>query len=106
MCIRDRAKVPQPWYENNVENASRFAKYGEIMPEDEFYALMKLVDAFDLVRLEKSFVQEVKAKLAEHPLFDESDLARLGEGVDLADVEKVVNAGTAEAMRLGDRLVG
>jgi hypothetical protein len=102
----DLAKVPQPWYENNVENASRFAKYGEIMPEDEFYALMKLVDAFDLVRLEKSFVQEVKAKLAEHPLFDESDLARLGEGVDLADVEKVVNAGTAEAMRLGDRLVG
>ena len=76
------------------------------MPEDEFFALMKIVDAFDLVRLEKSFVEEVKAKLGEHPLFNESDLARLGNGVDLAEIEKVVNAGTAAAMRLGDRLVG
>lgn len=102
----DLAKVPQPWYNNNVENASRFAAYGEVMPEDEFFALIKIVDAFDLVKLEKSFVEEVKAKLAEHPLFDEGDLARLGAGVDLVDIEKVVNAKTAEALRLGDRLVG
>jgi betaine reductase len=100
------AKVPQPWFENNVANASRFAPYGEIMSEDEFYVLMKIVDAFDLVKLEKSFVEEIKVKLADHPIFDENDFARLGAGVDLADIEKVVNAHSAEAMRLGDRLVG
>jgi len=45
----DLAKVPQPWYENNVENASRFGAYGEIMPEDEFFALMKIFVSFDFV---------------------------------------------------------
>ena len=58
----DLIDIPQPWYENNIKEASRFAKYGEIMPEDEFYAMMKIVDAFDLVSLEKSFVAEIKAK--------------------------------------------
>ncbi len=102
----DLAKVPQPWYQHNVENASRFTPYGEIMPEDEFYALMKIVDAFDLVRLEKSFVEEIKVKLADHPMFNASDFAKIGTGIDLGEIEKVVNAHTAEAMRVGDRLVG
>ena len=27
----------RPWYNENVEGASRYGKFGEIMPEDEFY---------------------------------------------------------------------
>ncbi len=100
------AGIPQPWYENGLENASRFGKYGEIMPEDEFYALMKICDAFDLVRLEKGFAEEIKAKMKENPVFWESDFDRIGAGVELYSIEKDVNNHVADAMRLGDRLVG
>ncbi|HHY09527.1 MAG TPA: glycine reductase, partial [Firmicutes bacterium] len=99
------AEIPQPWYEVADEDASRFGPYGEIMPEAEFFALMKIVDSFDLVKLEKGFVSEIKEKLAEHPLIDENDLARIGDGVELEAVEKMLTANAA-AMRLGDRLVG
>jgi len=33
--------IPQPWYEHLTE-AKRFGKFGEIMPEDEFYGLMQI----------------------------------------------------------------
>ncbi|MGI6358302.1 MAG: glycine/sarcosine/betaine reductase complex component C subunit beta [Bacillota bacterium] len=100
------AQVPQPWYEHNLADVSRFARYGEIMAEDEFYALMKIVDAFDLVLLEKGFAAEIKAKLADHPMFNEKDLQKIGEGVELTDVEQAVNGHIADAFRLGERLVG
>jgi hypothetical protein len=46
-----------------MEGASRFGKYGEIMPQVEFYGLMKVSDAFDLVLLEKGFTAEVRLNL-------------------------------------------
>jgi len=61
-------EMPRPWVGKNVENANRFGKYGEIMPQDEFYGLMKISDVFDLVLLEESFVETIKEKLAKHPL--------------------------------------
>jgi glycine/sarcosine/betaine reductase complex component C subunit beta len=52
--------------------------FGEIMPQDEFYGLMKISDAFDLVKLEEGFVKTVRAKtkLEAHPLFKD-DVAKL-----------------------------
>ncbi|MCX7951852.1 MAG: glycine reductase, partial [Clostridiales bacterium] len=35
----DLANLPRPWYQKPIENASRYGKFGEIMPEDEFYGL-------------------------------------------------------------------
>ena len=97
--------IPQPWFQNNLENTTRQAKYGDIMPEDEFYALMKIVDAFDLVLLEQGFAEEIKRKIVGFKIFNDSDVAKIGSGVELAEVEKVV-ADHADAFRLGDRLVG
>jgi len=68
--------IPQPWYEHLTE-AKRFGKFGEIMPEDEFYGLMQIADVFDLVWLEESFAQQIKEKLSKHPLLDEKDLSKL-----------------------------
>lgn len=100
------AQVAQPWYENNIENASRFAAYGEIMPEDEFFALMKIVDAFNLVSLEEKFAAEIKTKLEQHPLFTADDLTRVGQGVPAGTIQKGVDAKSANGLWLGDRLVG
>ncbi|HWQ42471.1 MAG TPA: glycine reductase, partial [Desulfosporosinus sp.] len=57
--LKDYAR---PWYEHSVLGANRDGKFGEIMPEDEFLALMKIVDVFDLVILEEQFLSEVKGK--------------------------------------------
>jgi len=78
--------IPQPWYEHLTE-AKRFGKFGEIMPEDEFYGLMQIADVFDLVWLEESFVEQVKEKLSKHPLLDEKDLAKL-KGKPLNEIQK------------------
>ena len=45
---------PQPWVDTTVDGLNeRVGKYGEIMPEDEFYMLMQCVDVFELVMLDK-----------------------------------------------------
>lgn len=99
-------QTPRPWYDRPVAAANRFGKYGEVMPEEEFYGLLKLVDSFDLVMLESGFTGEVKTKLEKHPLMGETLLARLGGGADSDAIAKLVAAHTAEGLYLGDRLVG
>ena len=48
----DLNKVAKPYYENQPASAERQGPFGEIMPEDEFYAWMKVADDFDLLWLE------------------------------------------------------
>lgn len=96
--------IAKPWYENSPQ-AKAEGKYGEIMSEDIFYALIKISDAFDLVMLERSFTAKIKEKLASHPLFaDQAGI--LKEGDDLADIEKRVNEFGAEGLYWEGRLVG
>lgn len=96
--------IEKPWYENSPAAPAQ-GKYGEIMSEDTFYALIKLSDAFDLVMLERSFTASVKEKLAAHPLFaDQADA--LKEGCDLADIEKRIAEFGAEGLHWEGKLVG
>lgn len=106
MKPEDLREHKQPWYDKPLENASRNGKYGEIMPEDEFIGLIKIVDAFDLVKLTKEFTEEVKAKLEKHPLINDDLIAKLKTGDDLADVEKLINEQGAEALYLDNKVVG
>ena len=75
-------EIPQPWYEHLVEGASRYGRFGEIMPEIEFYGWMKIADDFDLVWLTPEFVEQVRAALKDTPFLDEKDLKKLGAGVE------------------------
>lgn len=106
IALDELRNIPRPWYKKPLEQACRTGKYGEILPEDEFYGLMKIVDSFELVILEANFAKEVKAKLAHHPLLADSHLARIGEGKDIAETNKLVDQHTAEGLYLEDRLVG
>ena len=38
--------IEQPWYDKDVQDAKRDGKFGEIMPQDEFIGLIKIVDVF------------------------------------------------------------
>lgn len=79
------AALPQPWFTNTAP-AVRWGAHGEIMPEEEFYGLLKICDTFELIRLEAGFVEEVRTALAAHPLLTPADLQRLGPGISAADL--------------------
>ena len=103
----DLAGYPQPWYEVNGA-ASRWSPHGEIMPEDEFYCLLKIFDVFDLLWLEEGFVNDVAARLAKHPLLSAEDIERLGTGHPNAAIEsRTADTAEALALHLSDgRLIG
>ena len=79
------AAIPQPWF-GSAAPGTRWGAHGEIMPEEEFYGVLKICDAFDLMHLEAGFVEEVRTALALHPLLTPADLKRLGTGFPEADI--------------------
>jgi betaine reductase len=72
--------IPQPWYEHPVEGAVREGTFGDLVPEEEFYGLLKIADDFDLVWLAEDFIPLLREKLALNGFFSEQDMKRLGEG--------------------------
>ena len=96
----------QPWFDKDVEGATRYGKFGEIMPQDEFFGLLKICDAFDLVKLSKDFVASIKPKLTAHPLFSEELVARLKDGDDLEAIEKGVSGHADEGLYFEGKLIG
>jgi glycine/sarcosine/betaine reductase complex component C subunit beta len=82
----DLRSYGQPWFKV-IEGARRWGPHGEIMPEAEFYGIVKICDAFDLVRLDEQFTNAAKEMLAGHPHITAADLSRLGDGFPLAAIE-------------------
>lgn len=97
--------MARPWFKQSVPNAKTTGKLGQILPEAEMYAWMKISDSFDLVSLEEGFHADLKARLEKYPLATEADLKRFGSGTPLSDIEKLV-ADHAEPLHIGDKLVG
>jgi len=96
----------RPWFHVS-EPVERWCPHGEIMPEEEFYGLLKLCDDFDLVWLEESFCKRVRAALEKHPLKISSNPPsakggsggillheRLSEGHSYSEIEGQVVKGT------------
>ncbi|MBF8981961.1 ketoacyl-ACP synthase III family protein [Lutibacter sp. B2] len=94
-----------PWFDKDVPEANRFGKFGEIMPQDEFICLLKIVDSFDLVKLKKEFINNLKVKMQNHPLF-KNDMDQLKEGEEIEEIEKMVKEQHAEALYHEGNLVG
>ena len=104
----DLKSIPRPWFENGKADAGRDGKFGEIMPEDEFLGLMKIVDVFDLVLLEAGFQGMVAEKLAAHPLLkDIKDLDKMSKNpADQATIDQLVADHVAQPMFFEGKLVG
>ena len=103
----DLLKTPKPWYNLNGD-APRRNPHGEIMPEEEFYGLLKIADAFDLVWLDEDFTSEVAATLADHPLVSKGDPERLGQGHPQSLIqEKIADKAAGLPLQLRDgRTIG
>jgi len=67
----------RPWVGTGLPGADRFAPFGELMPEEEFLGLMAAVDEFDLLKLTPEVAERSAKRLAEHPLAQHLDLARI-----------------------------
>lgn len=100
--------VPRPWYEQSVSGLSRDGKYGEIIPEDEFIGLMKIVDVFELVVLEEKFQLGVKEKIVAHSVLGAiKDINKLDKNSGTAEeIQKLVDNHVAQPMYFKGNLVG
>ena len=102
----DLAEVEFPYYDKKKDGAERYGKYGEIMPEEEFILLVQACDQFEVVMLDKKFVAAHKEAFAADPIITEDIVERLHAGMELAEIEKVVNEEHAEGLYIAGKLVG
>ena len=102
----DLKAATQPWVGQDVEGHSRYGRFGEIMPQDEFLGMIKIVDAFDLVKLSEEFTKKIKPALEEHALITEEDVAKLKSGDTKADIDKLINEQGAEPIYSNNEIVG
>ena len=100
------AEVEFPFYDKKKEGAERFGKYGEIMPQEEFLFLVQASDMFEVVRLDKDFVEKYKDAFAKNPIISEDIVSRIHEGVELSEIEHFVNEEHAEGLYHEGKLVG
>lgn len=98
------SEIARPWLSNTIAEANRFGKFGEIMPQDEFYGLMKISDVFDLVILEEGFANEIKEKLSAHPMLKAKAEKITGDTIE--KVQDLVSNVGAEGLYIAGKLVG
>lgn len=106
MTPAELGELEKPWYDKPVAGADRFGKFGEVMPQIEFIAMMKISDAFDLVKLETEFAALAKAEYGKHKYATEDEISKLDGGTTLAEIEELVNVHHAEALYQDAKLVG
>ena len=87
----DLKDVPKPWFDNLAGDAKRTGPFGEVMPQAEFYGLMKMCDQFDLMLLEEDFLEEARTAMSAHPLITKEDLDNLGKPTPISEIEKAIN---------------
>ncbi len=106
MTPEELAKQEAPLYDKQMPGADRFAKFGEIMPQDEFILLMQVCDVFDLIKLESSFVAATKPKIEKHPLIKSDITSKIKDGVEVEEIKRFINEEHAEAIYHDQKLVG
>ncbi|MBX8937407.1 glycine/sarcosine/betaine reductase complex component C subunit beta [Enterococcus gilvus] len=104
LSYQELKEIPQPWVNQTFEG-KREGKFGEIMPELEFYGLLQIADVFELVHLEEGFAATVREALSNHPLFKD-DVEKIKEGKPLDWIEKDIAENHAEALYYERQLVG
>lgn len=101
----DLQDMPRPWYQNLTTNTQQ-GKYGEIIPENEFYAVMKIADSFQLVELEEEFASHAKNILTAKKMFNDKQLNLLSKGSERSYLAELINSGKAEGLYENSQLVG
>ena len=99
-------EVAEPWYATPCEVTDRYGKFGQMMPQDEFYLLMQVSDVFDLVDLEAGFVAATKEAFAANKVISEDLVARVKDGVEIDAIQNAIDNEAAEPLMMGGKVVG
>lgn len=102
----DLRAIDKPWYEHLLNNGKRDGKFGEIVPEDEFYGWLKISDDFNLLWLEESFTSFIKERVSSHPFINDKLLSKLGTGVPFEKISKAIDEEAAEPLYYKEKLIG
>ncbi|HET9720825.1 MAG TPA: glycine/sarcosine/betaine reductase complex component C subunit beta [Solirubrobacteraceae bacterium] len=99
-AIHPRQLPERPWLEARHNGVGRFVHAGEVMPEQEFLALMASVDEFKLLTLQRGSGEACVSELARHPLAEKLDLDRAAAAI--GDGEAAAHRAGALALQLRD----
>jgi hypothetical protein len=88
----------QPWFRHLLNSDGAFGRtgpFGEIMPQEEFYALLKAAtdeSSYDLVWLEDRFLEGVVLRaISDHPFFRSDDLlGKLRQGKRIEEIHQKI----------------
>ena len=94
----------RPWVGTGWAGAERFAPFGELMPEDEFFGLMACLDEFNLLVLTPEVAERAAKKLASHPLATRLELGRISAAA--GDVNAALATGALPVHLAPDTLAG
>lgn len=100
------SKYAMPWHDKETPDASKYGKFGEIMPQEEFIGLMQICDVFDLVKLEKNFASLTKELLSENKLISSDLVEKIKEGENLDTIMKFIEEEHAEPLYNNNEVVG
>jgi betaine reductase len=91
----DPKELPaRPWQVSGAApQASKIGRFGRIVAEKDFYALIKLSDTFDLVALETSFCGEALASLQTDDAMAGADLSKFKDSLDATALAAEVACG-------------
>lgn len=106
MTIEQLQSEPRPWHANLAASTTRFGKFGEIMPEEEFLGLVDASDVFDLIWLEAGFAASVRDKLLAHPVLPADVVKRMKPGVDHSAVLEEISTHAALPLYYQGQVVG
>jgi hypothetical protein len=88
--------LPKPWYENLIEGATPQGRFGDLVDEERFYALLAGADQFDLVSFEANWFRESAVR---------HSIGRTPRLRSLAEIQTICDQG-ALPLYLRERLVG
>ena len=95
-----------PWYDKPRKESKRFAKFGEIMPQDELLLLIQACDVFEIVLLTDTFVMDTLPRFRENAILGDDILSRVGAGIPEDEVSSLISNSGAEALFHGGNVVG
>ena len=90
--LDELAAIERPWHNRDGESVRRLP-YGEIMPEEDFYGVMRAIDTFDLIWINQDQAAKAHDSLASHPYWSESELTRLESSESDAQISERLAAG-------------
>jgi len=99
-------EIGNPWFKHPIPEASQTSKYGRMIPEDEFYAILKISDEFDLVWIDESFLPHLRETIEQNPLFDEIDSARLETGHSPENIQKKIDTEDSLPLFFNQKCIG